>query len=321
MLTRREFGRLAFTLPVAGAIGQASWLRGGAQERPESKIEGVQVGLIVPYSLGRDANDVDEILGAVTGVGINAIELQNGPVEAYAGAPEGPRRGRRGQPPTPEERAARQEAETALSKWRLSQSMDRFKRLRQKYDAAGVSIYAFKLALTAEMTDEEYDYVFDVGEALGANHLTMELPTDSALTRRIGEFAATRRMLVAYHTHEQGSLTAFDEALAQSKWNAINVDIGHYVAGTGESPIPLIRKHHSRFASIHLKDRKKNSGPNVPWGQGDTPIKQVLQLMKKERYAWPATIELEYPVPDGSTRVAEIGKCLDYCREALTVDT
>ncbi len=33
------------------------------------------------------------------------------------------------------------------------------------------------------------------GEALGANHLTMELPTESASTRRIGEFAAKRQML------------------------------------------------------------------------------------------------------------------------------
>ena len=149
----------------------------------------------------------------------------------------------------------------------------------------------------------------------------MELPTESALTRRIGEFAAKRQMLVGYHTHTQGSLTAFDEALAQSKYNAINVDIGHYVAGTSESPIPLILKHHSRFASIHLKDRKKADGPNMPWGQGDTPIREVLQLMKKQKYTWPATIELEYPVPEGSSRVAEVSKCLQYCRDALSPAT
>ena len=115
--------------------------------------------------------------------------------------------------------------------------MDKFKSLRKTYNDAGVSIYAFKLALTEGMSDEEYDYTFNVAEALGASHLTMELPTDSALTKRIGEFAAKRQMLVGYHTHMQGSLTAFDEALAQSKYNAINVDIGHYVAGTSESPI------------------------------------------------------------------------------------
>ena len=186
---------------------------------------------------------------------------------------------------TPEQQAARREAQAALKAWRLSASMDKFKALRKTYNDAGVSIYAFKLALTDGMSDEEYDYTFNVAEALGASHLTMELPTDGALTKRIGAFAARRQMLVGYHTHTQGSLTVFDEALAQSKYNAINVDIGHYVAGTGESPIPLILKHHSRFASIHLKDRKKGDGPNVPWGQGDTPIAEVLQLMQKQKYS------------------------------------
>ncbi|MGH9371158.1 MAG: sugar phosphate isomerase/epimerase family protein, partial [Vicinamibacterales bacterium] len=154
----------------------------------------------------------------------------------------------------------------------------------------------------------------------------MELPKDSALTRRIGDFAARRKMLVGYHTHTQATLTIFDEALAQSKYNAINVDIGHYVGGTSESPIPLIQKHHSRFASIHLKDKTKGNNPaggnqNKPWGEGDTPIKEVLQLMKKEKYTFPATIELEYPVPEGSTRMAEIGKCLQFCKDALNLAT
>ena len=116
-------------------------------------------------------------------------------------------------------------------------------------------------------------------------------------------------------------MTAWDEAIEQSPSNGLQLDIVHYVAGTGQSPVPIIEKHHARFASIHLKDRKKANGPNMPWGQGDTPIKEVLQLMKKAKYTWPATIELEYPVPEGSTRVAEIGKCLQYCKDALTAKT
>jgi len=335
MLTRRQFGKLALAAPAATLLGEATSLRGLAQTaRPNSKIGGVQIGLIAPYSFGRDATDADTILKYVTQVGISGIELQEGPAEAFAGAPAvvrppgrgpgapgGPAPGGARPELTPEQQAARREAQAALKAWRLSASMDKFKALRKTYNDAGVSIYAFKLALTDGMSDEEYDYTFNVAEALGASHLTMELPTDGALTKRIGAFAARRQMLVGYHTHTQGSLTVFDEALAQSKYNAINVDIGHYVAGTGESPIPLILKHHSRFASIHLKDRKKGDGPNMPWGQGDTPIADVLRLMQKQKYTWPATIELEYPVPEGSTRVAEIGKCLEYCKAALTANS
>lgn len=205
----------------------------------------------------------------------------------------------------------------AIRKFRLSASMDKYKALRTMYNDAGVEIFAFKLGLTQAMSDEEYDYTFNVVEALGANHLTMELPADAALTKRIGEFAAKRKIMVGYHAHGQATPTLWDEAMAQSKYNGINLDIGHYVAGTSESPIPLIVKHHDRITSMHVKDRKKENGPNVPWGQGDTPIAEVLQLMRKEKYRFPAVIELEYPVPEGSTRVAEIGKCLEYCRRVL----
>jgi sugar phosphate isomerase/epimerase len=349
MITRRELGKMALTAPAAAFLGPGLSAAMRAS-RPDSKIAGVQIGLIAPYSFGRDVTDADAILKNLVDLGISAVELQERPAEAYAGAPAGPGFG--GPPPagpppaggapasgapgsgapaggapggpggrrelTPEQRAAREAAQQALRQWRLSASMDKFKELRKKYNDAGVTIYAFKLALTQAMSDDEYAYTFQAAQALGADHITMELPTEPGLTKRIGDFAATRKMRVAYHTHEQGSLTAFDEALAQSPWNAINVDIGHYVAGTSESPIPLFLKHPTRFASIHLKDRKKGKGPNMPWGQGDTPITEVLQLMKKNRWTFPATIELEYPVPDGSTRVAEIGKCLAYCKAALT---
>jgi sugar phosphate isomerase/epimerase len=200
--------------------------------------------------------------------------------------------------------------------------MDRYKELRAMYDTAGVSIYAFKLALSSGMSDEEYDYVFNVAEALGANHVTMELPTDGALLRRIGAFAEKRKIYAAYHTHTQGSMTAFDAAFAASPANMSNVDVGHYVGGTSESPIPFFEKFHDRIASYHLKDKTRGDRPeagnrNVPWGQGDTPLRELLQLQQRDGWTMPATIELEYPVPEGSTRAQEIGKCLEYCRNAL----
>ena len=69
--------------------------------------------------------------------------------------------------------------------------------------------------------------------------------------------------------------------------------------------------------SMHLKDRKFHNGDNMPWGQGDTPIKEALQLMKKEHYTFPATIELEYKTPAGSNVMAEMRKCVQYCKDAL----
>ena len=76
----------------------------------------------------------------------------------------------------------------------------------------------------------------------------------------------------------------------------------------------MIEKHHDRIVSLHLKDRTADDG-NVPWGQGKTPIKQILQLMRKERWTFPADIELEYKIPEGSNSVAEVAKCVQYCKE------
>ena len=54
--------------------------------------------------------------------------------------------------------------------------------------------------------------------------------------------------------------------------NAVNLDSGHYFAGTGLSPVPVIEKLHDRIASIHLKDRTQSTpggrGANPPWGRG-----------------------------------------------------
>jgi sugar phosphate isomerase/epimerase len=82
----------------------------------------------------------------------------------------------------------------------------------------------------------------------------------------------------------------------------------------------VIERHHDRIASLHLKDRKKQGTPggdNLPWGKGNTPIKEILQAMRKNKWAFPASIELEYQIPEGSDAVKEVAKCLQYCRQAL----
>ena len=110
-------------------------------------------------------------------------------------------------------------------------------------------------------------------------------------------------------------MTAWDDVLAASPRNGLQLDIGHYVAGTGQSPVPLIEKLHARIFSMHLKDRKKlchDRSENMPWGQGDTPIREVLQCLKNNKWAIPAGVEFEYNVPAGSTWDAELAKCVKY---------
>ena len=188
------------------------------------------------------------------------------------------------------------------------------------YDDAGVKIFAFRAArITKDMPDDELAYLFNTAQALGANQITHELPKDKEISQRLGNYAAKRKIVMSYHNHTQVNFNSWDMALAQSKGNGINFDAGHFAAAVSQSPIPFIEQHHDRIASLHLKDRKfgNKGGQNVPWGQGDTPLKEILVMLKKKKYPFPAAIELEYPIPEGSSTMAEISKCLQFCRNAL----
>jgi sugar phosphate isomerase/epimerase len=233
----------------------------------------------------------------------------------------GGRRGR-GAPPTTEEIAARRAAGEEMRKWRLSQSMSKFEELRKKYNDAGVSIDIVKFGLGSAMTDDEVDYCFQVAGALGCKAITCEPPVSE--TKRLGQFAAKHKIRLGYHNHSNATGVesfcrpgAWEQAFFYSDWNGANVDIGHFCAGNSMSPADFIRSYHSRITNLHLKDRKFDQGPNVPWGEGDTPIRQILQIMKAEKYPFMATIELEYPVPEGSDVMAELAKCVAFCKEAL----
>lgn len=239
-----------------------------------------------------------------------------GPGGAAARGGGGGGRGRGEQ--TPEQKAAAD----AERKWRLGLSMDIFKELRKLYNDAGVNIYAVKDV--RQDTDEDLDYTFTVAKTLGASHVTLELPTNAnanATFKKLGDWALKYNMFTAYHTHQQGSMTVFDEAFALSKGNMANVDLGHFMAATnpGGTPLDFLNKFHDRIASYHLKDRTSvaHCALNLPWGTGETPIREILQTVEKNRWTMPGSIELEYEIPEGSDAVKEVAKCLEFCRHAL----
>jgi len=307
-MNRRDFGKAALAVLPASTL----------LAKPNSKFDGVQIGAIT-YCFRSLPSSAPELLKYCTELGISSIELMGDAAENFAGAPAtrgggGPRRQM-----TPEQQEAMMKAAEDRKKWRLSVSMDKYKELRKMYNDAGVTIEIVKLGLSPAMSDEEYDYTFNAAKALGSHSVTMELPTDEKLTRRIGDFAAKHKIYAGYHNHTQVNATSWERALAQSKYNSINMDVGHYTTAINGSPIPFIKANAARISSFHLKDRKygTDGGDNLPWGKGNTPIKEVLQLMKSEKYEWPANVELEYAIGEGTTVMAEMRKCLDFCREAL----
>jgi len=319
-LTVSRRGFIGGAAAIAASTVVPRYVLGGSAGRkatkPNSKFNGVQIGAIT-YSFRSMPSTAEDLLKYLTRCGLSSVELMGGPAEQFAGVPSGGGRRSRGQTTDKQKKDQRQQQEDLLN-WRLSVSMDKFKALRKMYNDAGVNIHIVKFGSigNANMTDGEIEYYFNVAKALGAKGITRELSEDAA--KRLGPIADKHKIVIGFHNHTQLKPTTYDgPILSYGKHLGINLDVGHYVAGANESPIPLIQKHHDRILSLHLKDRKVNGGPNTPFGQGDTPVALILQLMKREKWTFPADIELEYKVPEGSDAVAEVGKCVQFCRESL----
>jgi sugar phosphate isomerase/epimerase len=294
---------------TSGMPSYASNLR-----NPGSVFKGVQMGVIT-YSFRSMPGNIEQIVQYCKDSKVGAVELMGDAVEKFAGAPAGPASNAGEQ--------ALQDYYKLRTEWRQQVPMVKFEEVRKMFKDAGISIYGFKPGgFGAKNSDAELDYAFRAAKSLGANQVTVEFPADRNDTKRLGEAAAKHKIFVGYHGHTQQTFDMWDEALQQSKYNAINLDIGHYVAA-GFDPIPLIKAKHDRIVSIHVKDRKSkaNGGENMPWGEGDTPIREVLQLMSKNKYKFPATIELEYEIPAGSDAVREVAKCLEFARKSLEENT
>jgi sugar phosphate isomerase/epimerase len=298
--------------------------------KPNSKFAGVQIGAIT-YSFRSMPGSVEQLLQYCIDCNVSAIELMGDAVEDFAGKPKNtlPRPAYvPGQPRptmTDEQRAAFAKYNAEVAEWRTNVSMDKFKEVRKMYNDAGVSIYAFKPnALGPNNTDGEVEYALKAAKALGANSVTIELPTDTKQSQRLGDLGAKHKIYIGYHAHLQATDTAWDAALAQSPYNSMNLDCGHYIAAGGAnttaSLLALIEAKHDRITSMHIKDRrsKERGGENQVWGEGDTPLKEILTLLKTKKYKFPATIELEYNIPAGSDAVQETKKCVEYAKKMLS---
>jgi sugar phosphate isomerase/epimerase len=290
-----DTGANRFTRRGMAGLALAAWPLARAFTKADSHVGGVLIGA-QSYSF-RD-RPLDAAIQGFIDVGLSECELSMGHVE-----PEFPR--------GPEGRAA-------LRKWRLEAPLEGIREVRRKFDRAGIELSAYAYNIRDDFTDEEIARGFDVAQALGVNAITTSATV--SVTPRIAAQAAKYKMVVGMHGHsnvkdpnEFARPETFVEAMKLSPYIAVNLDIGHYWAA-GYDPVPFIEDHYARIVTLHIKDRKKNQGKNMPFGEGDTPIREVLQLLKREKYPIPANIEYEY---DGGDTVAEVRKCYDYCRRAL----
>lgn len=156
---------------AAGLIFASAHALGAADAapaaKPNSKFNGVQVGLNVPYSFGNQAMGPDEILEACVKLDLSGLELRAQPVEKFLGMPAellSPRRaaakGEAAATAVPVDPLAAQQRIEALSKWRAAVAMDQVQAFRRKYESAGVRIEILKVDGIFTLPDADLDYFF-----------------------------------------------------------------------------------------------------------------------------------------------------------------
>ncbi len=280
--SRRDFAKLAMAaVPLSGAFAKMI----------DSKFNGVMVGA-QSYSF-RD-RPLDEAIQAMKDIGIGYTELWQGHLE-------------------PKDR-------DEAKKWRENPPIDELKAARKKFDDAGIMIYAFNYSFRENFTDAEIENGFKISKALGVSRITAS--SNVTTSKRIDPFAQQYKTYVGMHNHDSMKENEFStpdnfaKAMeGRSKYIKINLDIGHFTAANFD-PVAYLQEHHADILTLHFKDRKKDHGANMPFGEGDTNIKGVLDVLKTKHYAIPAMIEYEYG-KKGMDTVAEVKKSFEYMKQAL----
>jgi sugar phosphate isomerase/epimerase len=291
LISRRDAGKLL----IAGSAGLWAVSRNGwSAGYIDSVVRGVQIGA-QSYSF-RDL-DLDACIEAFKTVGLGECELFDGHVAPKLKWEE-------------------------LGKWWLTAPPSHFHEVRTKFDNAGVEIYAFTYGFRKSMTDQEIESGFRAAQALGVKYITSS--SNVSVAPCVDKYAQKYKIMVGFHGHDNtfdpdefSTPETFARAMkGASPYIGVNLDIGHFVAAGGD-PVAYIREHHDQIVTLHIKDRKKNHGANLPFGQGETPIVEVLRLLRDNQWKIPANIEYEYGENKKLDTIAEVKKCYEYCRQAL----
>jgi sugar phosphate isomerase/epimerase len=323
--SRRSFvGLAAVGLPVAVALA--------ARGRTNSVVDGIRLG-VQTYSfrdmLGTPGDMTDKVIAAMHELGLTECEVFEPTLQPPALSADAPWRMTAGGKPTQASllghmpigapSAAELASREAVRKWRLGEGLDQVRAAGEKFRRAGVRVLAFNFLLKDWCTDEEIECGLQMTRALDTRLMTAS--TSLSMAKRSIPFFERHAMLLAVHGHSNlsdpnqfATPESFEQALAMSPHYRVNLDIGHFSAA-GFDSVAFIRAHHDRITNLHIKDRKNHDGPNVPFGQGDTPIKPVMQLLKTQRYPIPAYVEYEYAGSGSSTQ--EVAKCLQYVEASL----
>ncbi len=221
---------------------------------------------------------------------------------------------------------SKEDSRKKVREWRISTPDSYYENIRKEFDEAGISILNYYVDMDAsyfnnymDYTDEEVDATFKAAKILGAGACVGSEGQKSI--KRLVPFAEKHNMLISVHNHSNLSdLDAFNNeqsfinAFAFSPNVRATFDTRHYTAANGDC-IEFIKKHHALIRNIHLGNRKKDQGRSARFGEGDTPLVEILKLVRDNQWPIPVIIEFEHGTIN--TSVTEVQKTYQFCKNAL----
>jgi len=218
---------------------------------------------------------------------------------------------------TPAELSARTQSREEAARWRMSVSLDYFRAIRKKFNDAGIEIYG--LSGFPGSTEEELNRTYEIAEAFGARLVTLGVTLSAA--KRIVPLAEKRNFRVGIQGRPDMSVTNpdiiakpenFEEAVSLSRSYWMSLDVGDATGG-GYDSLKFVEEHHDRIALIYLKDRRKDR-LSVPWGEGDTPLREILRLIRDRKYPIRCYVDCDYKTAD---RPADVKRSFEFAKAAL----
>jgi sugar phosphate isomerase/epimerase len=195
--------------------------------------------------------------------------------------------------------------------------VDQFHDIRKKFDGAGIQVYG--ISGFRGGTAEQLSRAFEIAGILGARLVTLTVTLPEA--RAIAPLVEKSKFTVGIQGNPSMNPTnsdtiarpeQYEETLSLSKRYELSFDIGDAVGG-GYDVLKFLEAHHDRIALLYLKDRRKDR-TSVPWGQGDTPIAEILRMIRDRKYPIRCFVDCDYPTTD---RAADVKHSFEYAKKSL----
>lgn len=167
-------------------------------------------------------------------------------------------------------------------------------------------------------TEEEWRTLFDFAKAMDIKTIVAE-PEIEQLDL-ISNLCDSYQIKVAIHNHAAPSTYWNPDSLmhaieGKSALLGVCADVGHWLR-SGLDPVSSLQKVKSKLFELHFKDvsMKEKEGVDVVWGQGNIPLKDLLQELKDQSFQGVLAIEYEGSLHEN---MEEIKRSITYYKELL----